>query len=90
MQTLGYLWLMDRQGNQTQCVQVLYRRGKDYTYVKRRKESKTLGVHFSGEQAYIQSQRFGNPAIGYSDEQAESDYQECIKQFLYHDGTIGC
>lgn len=94
-QCIGYIWLYDREGNKTQCVQVQWQkncRPDDPSYVKRRKESRFLGVHFKQEEDYIQSLRFAetNPTSGLSKEQAEKDYQQQVNEFLNQSESMAC
>lgn len=90
MQTLGHIYLLDRQGNRLELVQVLCRTSRNYRYLKKRKHSKTMGVHLDGEEAYIQSKRFQGIGDRRSDDACEAYYQELISDFLTNGSTIGC
>lgn len=88
MQTMGYIWLFDREGNKQREVQVLFRRNKNYALLKMRKNSKDKGSHFIDEEGYIQSLRF---ALNQDDnKEAEKHYQELVNGFLDQGETIYC
>lgn len=77
-QTLGHIYLLDREGNELECVNVLFRLSKHNFSIKLRK-SKDHGTHLKSEQIYIQNRRFGGSYIPQiSEEDAEALYQEYI------------
>lgn len=89
MQTLGYIQLFNRNGEKTDIMPVLYRistRKDGYSYLKRRKPSKNLGVLFDGESQHIQSIRFNGDV---SEAEAEAEYQHAICR-LNNGESIGC
>lgn len=88
MQTLGYIYLFDKEGNKQQEIQVLLRRNKNYALLKKRKNSKDKGTHFNHEENYIQGLRVGLKAE--DDEEAEKYYQALVEGFLERGETIYC
>lgn len=90
MQTLGYIYLFDREGNRLEQVQVLYRITRYNSYLKKRKHSKNIGCHFKSEEVHIQSKRFQGIEDYRSDEACEAYYQELISGFLTNGDTISC